>query len=427
MSIFGETKTMGNIGFENLKPLGLALRDAFGLNTFVETGTYKGQTSGWAADHFSEVITIEAHLHRYNKTVAGLAYKKPNIRFVFGDSAEELPKVIYGLQNPAMFWLDAHKYYMEPGIIATECPLLTELTAIKESGIRHFILIDDAKFFTEPPPLPFDATQWPTFDQIRALLPADYETIIWNDAIISVPGEAVPVLRRFTGLQKMDITVLASNNYAHCLPPFAYLFNKFFPGQSVKIVRYDIRPRGLPGNFTNIAIGKQADYSWSGGLIKYLYGHLDDFILLMLEDYFLSQPVNVHAVRAAWGLMLENPQIAKIDLTDDRLKVDHADFDNTFIQSAGDAPFQTSVQAAIWRKDFLLQFLDPTETPWQFERRGTKRVIAARQAGEFGGLILGFKQPPMAYVNAVGGEGNKPGEWDFKKIPGWMQRECNLV
>ena len=70
-----------------------------------------------------------------------------------------------------------------------------------------------------------------------------------------------------------------------------------------------------------------------------------------------------------------------------------------------------------------MQFLDPTENAWQFEKKGTKRMVRDRQDGKFDGLILGVKESPLSYVNAKGGEGKQPEEWDFKKMPEWMRKE----
>jgi hypothetical protein len=412
---------MGNIGFENLKELGLALRDTYNLDTFIETGTYRAYTSSWASGQFKNVITIEADEGLHKR--AQMSHKdKKNIKFILGDSATELAKVLKRRKKPALIWLDAH-WCKSGDSPRPECPLREELQAILESGVEHFILIDDARLFENPP-----NEQWPTLEEINKSLPDFYTSEIWNDAIIAFPIKATSLVTGFTTPKpvesKLEPVVLTSNNYLRCLPPFAYLFNQFWgKEQAVKVVRYEIRPHNLPANFTNYAIGKQEDYTWSSGLIKYLKDHEGELILLMLEDYFLDGRVNIDEVKRAWDCITHFPEVAKIDLTNDRLKVPHSRWDDRFIQSAPDAPFQTSLQAAIWRKDFLLRFLDPDENPWQFERRGTKRVITAREAGTFDGLILGFKQPPMSYVNAVGGEGQNSDKWDRKKFPSWMWSE----
>ena len=406
---------------KELEEMALALGDDFNIKTFIETGTWKAQTTTWASQNFEKVVTIEADNGYYERAKSlGLS----NTRFILGDSATELVKVVKRLKAPAIFWLDAHKCNDRPTVETSECPLLVELKAIKATGLAHLILIDDARYFIGRPEYPHDPTQWPTMDEVKAALPAGYETVIWQAAIIAVPTEAMPVVKRFVDPQKMEVIVPASNAYLHCLPPFAYLFNKFWgANQPVKVVRYEIRPRNLPGNFTNFAIGIQDDYTWSSGLIKYLQHHNGELVLLMLEDYFIDGQVGAKAIQSIWDFMRTEPGIAKVDLTGDRLKVPHTHLTELFVQSADDAPFQTSIQAAIWRKDFLLKFLDPTENPWQFERRGTKRAIKARQSGEFNGLILGCKKPPLSYINAVGGEGNNPGEWDLKKMPQWMVKE----
>lgn len=414
---------MGNVGFENLKELALTLRDTYNLTTFIETGTYKAATTSWAADNFERVVSIELDEGLHNRAKE-IFTKQKNVKLILGDSAIELEKVIKRFKKPVLLWLDAH--WCKAGkATRLECPLREELAAIRESGVDHFILIDDARLFENPP-----NGDWPTMTEIQALLPAGYSYTVWNDAIIVAPhkaGKAIIPLTRTAKKepQKLEVIVLTSNLYLRCLPPFAYLFNKFWPGQSAKVVRYEVRPPKLPDNFTNYAIGKQADYSWSSGLLRYLDDHQGELILLMLEDYFINGAVKVDEIGRAWECMLHFPEVAKIDLTDDRLKVPNSRWDNRFIQSAPDAPFQTSLQAAIWRVDFLRRFLDPKEDAWQFEKHGTRRVIAAREAGTFEGLILGFKNPPLSYINAIGGEGGNPGLWDNKKIPPWMVDELS--
>lgn len=419
---------MGNVGFENLKGLALALRDAYDLDAFIETGTYKAQTTTWAADNFKRVVSIELD-SGWHKRAKEIFTRQKNVTLVKGDSAIELVKVLKRLKKPALIWLDAH-WCKTKETTVNECPLREELQAIKESGIEHLILIDDARLFQNPP-----NEQWPTLKEISSLLPEGYRYRVWNDTIIAVPASAPPPIKELEGvwsvaswkvITPLEPIILTSNKYLHCLPAFTYLFNKFWPNQTAKVVRYEVRPPKLPPNFTNYAIGRQDDYTWSSGLLKYLDDHQGELILLMLEDYFINGAVKVNDTKAAWEIMLKFPNIAKVDLTDDRLKVPHYQYtDTAFIASMADAPFQTSLQAAIWRVDFLKRFLDPKETPWQFEKLGTKRVIAAREAGEFDGLILGFKSPPLNYVNAKGGMGTQPHLWDEKKIPPWMLDELS--
>lgn len=424
---------MGNVGFENLKELALALRDTYNLTTFIETGTYKAATTTWAAENFERVVSIELDESYHNRAKKIFA-KQKGVKLMQGDSATELAKVLKRLKKPALIWLDAH--WCKAGkATRPECPLREELAAIRDSGIEHFILIDDARLFENPP-----NEQWPTFQEIINLLPPVCYLRVWNDAIIAVPIGAKETVEEIIGPHpvgrmvkaappesKLEPVILTSNLYLRCLPPFAYLFNKFWPNQPAKVVRYEVRPPSLPANFTNYAIGKQADYTWSSGLLKYLDDHQGELILLMLEDYFINKPVRVETIKGAWEMMLKQSGIAKIDLSDDRLKVLHANFgnDGVFVHSTDNAPFQTSLQAAIWRVDFLRRFLDPKEDAWQFEKHGTRRVIAAREAGGFDGLILGFKNPPMSYINAIGGEGGNPGLWDNKKIPPWMVEELS--
>jgi len=128
----------------------------FGCRVLVETGTYQGDTVAAVRREFDEVYTIELHEE---------LYRRARWRFVFdrhvhvrqGDSAEELDRVLPELEQPTLFWLDAH--YSAGGVTSAkgkyDPPLLYELEAIL--GLReprHVVLIDDARLFGAEPGYP---------------------------------------------------------------------------------------------------------------------------------------------------------------------------------------------------------------------------------------------------------------------------------
>lgn len=227
----------------------------------------------------------------------------------------------------------------------------------------------------------------------------------------------------------MRIVVLTSNLYHPVLEPFAYYWNTFAGDERrVTVVCYDAPLPTLPDNFNVLRIGQQVDYTWSAGLFRALDMLDTDVILLTLEDYFLINQPNWPLIDECADLLTHRGEVVKVDLSDDRLKHDYL-IDRTLkhgqlIRNADAAPFQTSLQAAIWRTNFLRRFLGPSENPWEFEKRGTKRVIAERQAGAFRGLVLGCKTPPLVYANACGGAGTKPGLIQAKHMPPWQYAEC---
>jgi len=223
----------------------------------------------------------------------------------------------------------------------------------------------------------------------------------------------------------MMVYVLTSDRYIHCLRPFAYLFNKFWDkDQPVMVVGYEQAPADLPTNFSFLSLGNQKDFTWSSGAIRFLELIPDNRFILLLEDYFIAEPVKVSAIKTLFNYYHKT---VKIDLTDDRAKVAHRFFGDVgghpMIQSDDNSLFQTSLQAAIWDKHFMRRYLNPAENAWEFEKRGTQRLMADRREGRFYGHILGFMRPPLTYINAIGGMGNKPDQFDFKKFPQWMIKE----
>jgi SAM-dependent methyltransferase len=175
-------------------PFGFAdnLRRAFGLRRFVETGTYLGDTTAWAAERFERVDTVEAFepLHaRARERFAG----QDKVRLHLGDSRTVLPAIVRGLDAPSLFWLDAHWSGEGTAGETRECPLLDEIAAIDEGPEDAFVLIDDARYFMAPPPRFHRIEEWPdlntVMDALRRRRPDAYTAIV-DDVIYRVPAEA---------------------------------------------------------------------------------------------------------------------------------------------------------------------------------------------------------------------------------------------
>lgn len=162
------------------------------IRVLIETGTYKGATTIWAANHFDRVITVEAFRERHEKTKAAWGALHPNIEWVFGDSRTALAEILKNISEPCIFWLDAH--WIGNSVTAyeqqDECPLREELEAINAHPLAdyHVILIDDARLFQNPPPYPHHPEQWPTIQEVGKLLTARPRLMtIKDDVIYGIP------------------------------------------------------------------------------------------------------------------------------------------------------------------------------------------------------------------------------------------------
>ena len=118
----------------------------YGCRIFIETGTYRGDMIYAEKDHFDKIYSIELDEILFRKAVNKFR-KYPHITILQGDSSVLLHEVVSKLDEPALFWLDAH---YSGGITAKgdkECPIFEELKSIFASKYHHIILIDDARCF----------------------------------------------------------------------------------------------------------------------------------------------------------------------------------------------------------------------------------------------------------------------------------------
>jgi len=185
---------MGYVNFSMPREIVLKFKEKAAIKNFVETGTFKGNTSFWAAAHFEKVYTIEID-PAISKSTASRPDCPKNIDFKIGNSKDVLPKLIDQLEGRSIFWLDGHWCNVTDIGKDMECPLIDELKALQNLK-NAVILIDDARAFLGPMPPPHDNTQWPRIDEIFLILKEQFSShlvTIADDVIYCLPPDLIDV------------------------------------------------------------------------------------------------------------------------------------------------------------------------------------------------------------------------------------------
>ncbi|HXA14875.1 MAG TPA: glycosyltransferase [Opitutaceae bacterium] len=191
---------MGAISFTLDPQLVHELRRHLPFTTFVETGTFRGETLEIMHPLFDDCLSVELSDEHY-KAAQQRFGATPNIRLFHGDSAKFLREnqALYAGKS-TLFWLDAHWCVGGDSNEKSQCPLLQELAAIKTLNAQSALLIDDARLFLAPPPKPHEISDWPSFDSILEQLhqlSREHAVICFNDVIVYVPKAVQASLRTF--------------------------------------------------------------------------------------------------------------------------------------------------------------------------------------------------------------------------------------
>lgn len=154
----------------------------FGLQMFVETGTYKGRMIYALIPYAKEIYSIElAPIHFENARRRFAGYR--HVHLFSGQSGEILQKVLTDVNEPCLFWLDAHFSGGSTAKGDLETPIMQELETIlaHPKAKKHVILIDDARCFVGD-------NDYPTIDGLERFMREH-----WPDCIFDVSEDIIRI------------------------------------------------------------------------------------------------------------------------------------------------------------------------------------------------------------------------------------------
>ena len=175
----------------------------------------------------------------------------------------------------------------------------------------------------------------------------------------------------------MKIYISTANQYLPLIKAFFYLFNKFWlNAQEVIILGYDAPKFNLPNNFTFISMGEQTGgvKMWSTDLKKFFESIDDEFFIWATEDQFIIDPVNIFL----YNHIVENyltSDMGRFCLTNDgklrpfNVYSKKEGFD--VILNYPNVDYRLSVMWSVWNRKYLLKYMMPDCSPWEFEVYGS--------------------------------------------------------
>jgi len=113
--------------------------------TFVETGTWIGNSTRLALGAFQKVHTIELSEALFKEHSPGLEAKGAICHH--GDTRIELPKLAESIAEPVFWFLDAHWTDQCAGAVFGPLPLFDELQRLSERTYPDVICVDDVHSF----------------------------------------------------------------------------------------------------------------------------------------------------------------------------------------------------------------------------------------------------------------------------------------
>ena len=151
----------------------------YSINVLIETGTFLGEMVRKQRKCFKKIYSIEIDPILFRR--AKDKFKRfENINIIYGDSSEQLIRVLEYLQEPAIFWLDGHYSGKGTSKGFKQTPIFEELSLILKHYIKnHVIIIDDARYF-------IGENDYPTVNGIKELVRSRN-----NDLIVKIKNDII--------------------------------------------------------------------------------------------------------------------------------------------------------------------------------------------------------------------------------------------
>lgn len=168
----------------------------------------------------------------------------------------------------------------------------------------------------------------------------------------------------------LALLVLSCDAYKDLWQPYIKLYDKYWPNSQLNsYFCSDTLGINHPA-FIDIPAGKPLE--WSARLLHAVNQIKEEYLLLVLDDYYIIRPVQEDKLLQSVEVMQKTGAVYCRVYPCPAPTADLPGFPDYGIVEKG-AAYRTSTQATIWKTSVLREFIIPTESVWDFELKGSIR------------------------------------------------------
>ena len=206
-----------------------------------------------------------------------------------------------------------------------------------------------------------------------------------------------------TGLDETELdvsaVVVSHDRFADVWPGFFALLFRFWPDRPYPLYLISNHLTFPDERIIPLRVGD--DLSWSQTLARGLERITSRHLLIILEDFYLTAPVDTAHIRRLHNAMVDAGAVYLRLMASPKPDRPHPKLPIVGFIDKG-APYRTSLQIAFWDRLTLLNLLRTHETPWDFEIKGSRR--SDDLLGAFLSICDGV--PSIPYIQTV-----RRGKW----------------
>lgn len=218
----------------------------------------------------------------------------------------------------------------------------------------------------------------------------------------------------------LAVVVCSCDKYKSVWDPYFTLFEKYFtsPPKDIYLlteiaeVPFEISSTWCEKS-GGVHVINSTEKCWSKRIKDGLRQIKNQYILFCLEDYFLQDFVKTDTIEKALCWMNENENISAVRIFPfwESFTNEWPKYKDNFFVIDRNYKERVNAQAAIWRRERLIEILNNNETAWQFE------VLASNRSRKDPYLYLGYHAPAELkgifpyQIAQVNGCGITSGKW----------------
>ena len=159
--------------------------------------------------------------------------------------------------------------------------------------------------------------------------------------------------------------------------PFFWLLKKHWTGFDRKVyLCTDSKTFGYEGVDIECPLRMPKGSTWSENLMALLSGIDAEYVLFMLDDFWLKRAVDLERLTRCEKVIKKDKSVGFICLIKQLEPSEANPVSEEYpdlIEYGQKTPYRVTTQVGLWRKDYLMSLLRRHESAWWFEMFGSKR------------------------------------------------------